>query len=208
MGKEYLVCSLRARPAVRASCWRAEETTPPQSMRGAPRRFALATPSLARGPNRTKKPNRFPSARTFTWGDDGHGGGDLLRLDLGVLDLLAVAVGGAELFSMTSAGEGSRSARRWTEVAGIRETARRVEQDGNATVARCEDAAADPRGTLDGAFTRPIFEGSGFWGLSRAIEGIFRARRRTFLGRVLVWCLVAFGLTCRRHERPGWRGRR
>ena len=97
---------------------------------------------------------------------------------------------------MTSAGEGSRSARRWTEVAGIRETARRVEQDGNATVARCEDAAADPRGTLDGAFTRPIFEGSGFWGLSRAIEGIFRARRRTFLGRVLVWCLVALGLTC------------
>ena len=97
---------------------------------------------------------------------------------------------------MTSAGEGSRSARSGTEGAVSRETARNVAKDGDATVARREDAAADPRGTLDGASIRPIFEGSGFWGLSRATEGIFRARRRTFLGRVLVWCLVALGFTC------------
>lgn len=97
---------------------------------------------------------------------------------------------------MTSAGEGSRSARSGTEDAVSRETARNVAKDGDATAARREDAAADPRGTLDGASIRPIFEGSGFWGLSRATEGIFRARRRTFLGRVLVWCLVALGFTC------------
>ena len=97
---------------------------------------------------------------------------------------------------MTSAGEGSRSARSGTEDAVSRETARNVAKDGDATVARREDAAADPRGTLDCASIRPIFEGSGFWGLSRATEGIFRARRRTFLGRVLVWCLVALGFTC------------
>ena len=97
---------------------------------------------------------------------------------------------------MTWAGEGSRSARSGTEGAVSREAARNVAKDGDATVARREDAAADPRGTLDGASIRPIFEGSGFWGLSRATEGIFRARRRTFLGRVLVWCLVALGFTC------------
>ena len=97
---------------------------------------------------------------------------------------------------MTSAGEGSRSARSGTEDAVSRETARTVAKDGDATAARREDAAADPRGTLDGASIRPIFEGSGFWGLSRATEGIFRERRRTFLGRLLVWCLVALGFTC------------
>lgn len=145
---------------------------------------------------------RRVSARLLL-GDDGHEGGNLLGLDLRVLDLLAVAVrravllARAEVFGIwhpagarREARDGRREEKRRSAVGGsdgknARADASRVRPSvrnpGNAR------APEVPSRRLRGRVP-PRFQVSGFWGSIR--------RRRTFLGLVLVWPLVALGLTC------------